>query len=253
MKALITGASSGIGMSIAKYLDNLGYDTILVARNKDRLEKLKQSLKNKSKIVVMDLSNISNLKSLYVLTKNESIDVLINCAGFGVHGEFVNTDLNKELELIDTNVLAVHVLTKLFLKEMIKRDSGYILNVSSSASFYPGPLMATYYASKSYVTSLTSAISYELKRKKSNVSISCLCPGPVDTNFNNVANVNFSVKPLTSDYVAKYAIDKMFKKKLIIIPGFKLRTAKFFSRFVPTGILMKFTYNIQKRKLKGSD
>ena len=143
------------------------------------------------------------------------------------------------------------MITKLFLKDMIRRNNGYILNVSSSASFQAGPLMATYYASKAYVTRLTVAIYEELRRKKSKVHVSCLCPGPVKTNFNNVANVEFAMKGLDSDYVAKYAIDKMLKKnKLIIIPGFKMKMAIFFNRFVSNKFAAKVIYKVQKRKEK---
>lgn len=248
MKALVTGASSGIGLEIAKYLDSLGYNLILASREKEKLEALRENLKNKSKIIVIDLNDIVSVKNLYVLTKNEDIDILVNCAGFGVHGEFVKTDLNKELEMINVNIKALHILTKLYLKDMKKKNKGYILNVSSSASFYPGPLMASYYASKAYVTSLTKAISYELQKNKSQVVISCLCPGPVSTNFNKVAGVEFSSKPLDSEYVAKYAIDNMFRRKLIIIPGSKMKIAKFMARFLPDKIIMKLTYKIQKKK-----
>ena len=133
---------------------------------------------------------------------------------------------------------------------MKKRDSGYILNVASLAAFMPGPLMTTYYATKSYVFRLTTAIYEELRRDKSNVVISCLCPGPVETNFNNVADVTFSVKGMDSKFVAKYAIDNMFKKKLIIIPGTKMKMAAFFSRFLSTKRQAKITYNIQMKKMK---
>ncbi len=250
MKALITGASSGIGYSMAKYLSSLGYDLILVARNKEKLQKIQKEIKTDVKIVVADLSQESKLKDLYVLCKNDNIDVLINNAGFGTFGEFNSTDLALEMNMIDVNIKAVHILTKLFLKDMIKRNSGYILNVSSSASFQAGPLMSTYYATKSYVTKLTLAIYEELRRDKSKVHISCLCPGPVKTNFNDVANVDFSIKGLDSDYVAKYAIDKMFKNKMLIIPGTKMKLAKFFGRFLSDKFLLKCTYNIQKKKVK---
>lgn len=250
LKALITGASSGIGKEMAVYLDKLGYETFLVSRNKTELEKVQKSLKNKSKIVVMDLCDLNNLKSLYILLKNENIDVLINNAGFGLYGEFTKTEISKEMEMLDINIKAVHTLMKLFLKDMKKRNSGYILNVSSSASFMPGPLMSSYYASKAYVTSITEAVAYELEKEKSNVKVSCLCPGPVDTNFNNVAGVTFSVKPLLPSYVAKYAIDKMFNKKTVIIPGFRIKCVKFFSRFVTNHFIMRFTYKIQKKKRK---
>lgn len=248
MKALITGASSGIGLEIAKYLDELGYHLILVARNKEKLESLATNLKHKPKIIIMDLLVESNVKSLYVLTKNEDIDILVNNAGFGDFGTFTETDINKELEMINLNVKTLHILTKMFLKDMTKKKKGYILNVASSAAFQPGPLMATYYSTKAYVLHLTEAIWYELKKQKSNVHICCLCPGPVDTNFNNVAGVNFSVRPLTAEKVARYAVDKMFKNKLIIVPGFKMKCAKFFGRFLSDKKRMAITYRIQKKK-----
>lgn len=250
MKALVTGATSGIGLDIAKYLNNLGCDLILVARNKEKLEEIQYSMKGKVKIVVMDLSIENNAKSLYVLCKKEDIDILVNNAGFGTFGTFTETDLINELNMIDLNIKAPHTLTKMFLRDMKKKDRGYILNVASSAAFQPGPLMATYYATKAYVLHLTEAIYYELKKEKSNVKISCLCPGPVDTNFNNVAGVSFSVKPLNSEYVAKYAIDKMFDGKLVILPGFKMKCAKFFGRFLSDKKLMAITYRIQKNKQK---
>lgn len=250
MKALITGASSGIGYSIAKYLSSLGYDLILVARDKEKLQKIQKELKTDVKIVVVDLAQESKLKDLYVVCKNDNIDVLVNNAGFGLFGEFNSTDLNTEINMIDVNIKAVHILTKLFLKDMVKKDSGYILNVSSSASFQAGPLMSTYYASKSYVTKLTLALYEELRKSKSNVHVSCLCPGPVKTNFNNIANVQFAMKGMDSGFVAKYAIDKMFKKKLVIVPGFKMKTILFFNRFVSNKFALKVVYKIQKRKEK---
>ena len=250
MKALVTGASSGIGLERAKYLDSLGYEIILVSRDKEKLESVAKILKNKAKIIVMDLSQVEDIKSLYVLVKNDDIDILVNNAGFGLHGNFVETDLSKELNMIDLNIKAVHILTKLFLKDMKKKNKGYILNVSSSAAFESGPLMATYYSTKSYVYRLTESIWYELKKDKSNVKVSCLCPGPVDTNFNKVAGVKFSVKPQSPKYVAKYAIDKMLKGKLLIIPGIKMKLSKFFGRFLSDKMLMRITYRIQKKKLK---
>jgi len=248
MKALVTGASSGMGREMAIYLSELGYDLILVARNKDKLLELQEKVKTNTKIVVADLKDDSKIKDLYVLCKNDNIDVLINNAGFGLFGEFTETDINTEMEMIDVNIKAVHALTKLFLKDMKKRDSGYILNVSSAASFSSGPLMATYYATKGYVTKLTLAIYEELRRDKSKVHISVLCPGPVDTNFNNTANVEFSMKGLDSRTVARYAIDKMFKNKLIIIPGFKMKMTTFFSRFISNKRSLRIVYNFQKKK-----
>lgn len=251
MKALITGASSGIGLSFAKYLSSMGWDLILVARNKERLEFIKEKLDGNVKIIVMDISTVQKVKELYVLTRKDDIDLLINNAGFGDVGEFKNTDLTNELNMIDTNIKALHVLTKAFLRDMVKKDSGYILNVASSAAFQPGgPLMATYYATKAYVRSLTEGIWYELKKRKSKVVISCLCPGPVATNFNKVAGVEFSVKPLSSDFVAKYTLEKLFQEKMVIIPGFKMKCAKFFSRFVSDKFLLRTVYKIQRKKIK---
>ena len=249
MKALITGASSGIGLDMAKYLATMKCELILVARDKAKLEKIQESLPTKVTIIVADLSNEQKVKELYVLTKNEKIDILINNAGFGTFGYFTETDINKEFEMIDTNIKAVHLLTKYFVKDMEKNNFGYILNVASSAAFQPGPLMATYYATKSYVYQLTAALNYEQKKKKTNVHVSVLCPGPVDTNFNNVAGVKFAVKPLKSSYVAKYAIDKMFEEKMLIIPGFKMKCAKFFGRFLSDKFLLKIAYKIQKNKI----
>lgn len=252
MKALITGASSGIGLECAKYLASKKIEVILVARNKEKLEAIQKTLPTKTTIIVMDLSNEQKVKELCALLKNESIDILINNAGFGSFGTFTTTELNNDLEMIDTNIKAVHILTKYILKTMIHKNSGYILNVASSASFMPGgPLMSTYYATKSYVRSLTESINYELKKQKSNVVVSVLCPGPVDTNFNNVAGVKFGVKALDAKYVARYAIDEMLeKKKMIIIPGTKMKLAKFFSRFVSDKFLLRITYRIQKKKTK---
>ena len=250
MVALITGASSGIGRDIARYLSTKGYDLILVSRNKEKLEELKKELNANSKIIPLDLSSVDNCKKLYEMLKKENIDILINNAGFGDIGLFTKTDIDIELNMIDLNIKAVHVLTKLFLDDFVKKDNGYILNVASSAAFQPGPLMATYYSTKSYVYNLTLAIYEELKQNNSNVHISCLCPGPVNTNFNNVANCEFKVKSLSSEYVAKYAVDKMFKNKLVIVPGFSIKILYIFGRIIPTKIKLKATYNIQYRKNK---
>lgn len=250
MKALVTGASSGIGYEISKYLAKRGYDIIVVSRNRQALENLKNEIKTNVQIVCMDLSVVDNCVKLYENFKDENIDVLINNAGFGMYGNFDILDINKEIEMINVNILACDILTKLFLKDMKKRDSGYILNVGSIAGFMPGPLMSSYYASKSYVVKLTQAIRKELKKSKSGVSVSVLCPGPVNTNFNNTAGVKFAVRPLSSEYVAKYAVDMLFKKKLVIVPGFTIKLARFFSKFTPDNILAEITYYIQTKKDK---
>ena len=247
MKALVTGASSGIGKDIAKYLSDKGYDLVLVSRDMDKID-LNQ-FKTKVDIESLDLSDIDSCYKLYDKYKDK-IDILINNAGFGLIGLFNKTDDKRELNMIDLNVKAYHILTKLFLKEFIKKDSGYILNVASSAAFQPGPLMATYYATKAYVHSFTLAIYEELKKMNSNVHISCLCPGPVNTNFNKVANCEFTVNSLSSEYVAKYAIDKMFKNKLLIIPGFSMKLGYYFGKIAPNKLKLKIIYSIQHRKVK---
>lgn len=245
-ESLVTGASSGIGRDIAKELSKKGYELILVARNKEKLEETQKKLVTNSKIICMDLSNNESCIKLKELTGD--VDVLVNNAGFGDFGSFEETDLNKELDMIKTNIMAMHILTKIYLKDMKKKDKGYILNVASIAGFLPGPLMSTYYATKAYVVRLTESISEELRRSKSNVKISILCPGPVKTNFNNVANVKFSIPSQSSEYVAKKAVEGMFKNKLIIIPGIKIKMVKFFSKIVPDKILAFFSYNMQHRK-----
>lgn len=251
MKALITGASSGIGTDMARYLSNeLGIDLILIARREDRLTKLKEELKTDVEIIPLDLSDIKNAEKLYKQVKNKNIDILINNAGFGLFGKFHETDVDKELNMIDLNIRTVHYLTKMFLTDFIKKDSGYILNVASSAGFMAGPKLSTYYATKNYVLRLSQAIYEEIKRDKRNVHISVLCPGPVDTEFNKIAKGEFHTSAATSEYVAKYAIDKMFKNKLVIIPTLKMKLAIFMTRLVPTKLLLHITYNIQDRKTK---
>lgn len=248
MKALITGASSGIGRDMAKYLGEKGFDLILVARNKEKLEEVKKEIKTNVEIITMDLASEENCIQLHNQVKN--VDILINNAGFGLFGEFKNTDLNTELEMIKTNVISVQILTKLFLKDMVKNDNGYILNVASIAGFLPGPLMATYYSTKAYVLRLTQSIQEELRKKKSNVKISALCPGPINTNFLSTAGVTFKTKSASSEYVARYAIDKMLKGKKIIVPTFKIKCARILCKIVPDGILEKVAYKIQKKRDK---
>ena len=248
MKALITGASSGMGRDMAKILSQKGYDLILVARDEKKLEEVKKQLKAETKIVVMDISKEENCKKLY--EENKDIDILINNAGFGDCGHFEETSLDKDIQMIHTNIIAYHILTKLYLKEMIKKDSGKILNVASIAGFMPGPLMTTYYSTKNYVVRFSESIREELRRKKSKVQISILCPGPVDTNFNKVADVEFALKGLSSEYVAKYAINKFLKGKFYIVPGWKIKLARFGAKLAPASFVAKISYNMQTRKIR---
>lgn len=250
MIALITGSSSGIGRDMAYYLSKLGYDLILVGRNIDALNSVKDKCKTNVTIYDLDLSVTENVYKLYEITKDKDIDMLINNAGFGLFGNFNETSLDRELNMINLNIIAVHILTKLFLKDFIKKDKGYILNVASSAGFMAGPKLSTYYSTKNYVLKQTLAIYEELRHMNTNVKISCLCPGPVETNFNNVAGGSFNTKSATSEYVAKYAIDKMLKNKLIIIPTLKMKLAIFGIRLLPIKLLLKINYNIQNIKIK---
>lgn len=247
MKALITGASNGLGKDFAKELSKKGYDLVLVARSKDKLETLRRELKTYIEIEVMDLSIKENAFKLYNKYKGE-IDLLINNAGFGLFGKFTDTDLDTELNMIDLNITAYHILTKLFLQDFVKKNSGRILNVASSAAFEPGPLMTTYYSTKSYVYNMTMGIYEELRREKSKVKIHVLCPGPVDTGFNDRAHVKFGVKSQKSIDVVKYALRKMEQNKLIIIPGLTIKLGVFANRILSRKTIIKFTYKIQKSK-----
>ena len=248
MKALITGASSGLGKEIAIYLDKIGYETILVARDEKNLNDVKSKLSNNCKIIVKDLTSTKDVYSLYKEVKGLEIDFVVNNAGVGQYGEYVNTNIDSDINMISLNIISVNILTKLFIKDMVNKDKGKILNISSLASFTPGPLMASYYATKAYVTNITLAIAKELKVKKSKVVISCLCPGPIDTNFNKLLNIKFGNKPLSAKYVARYGIDKCLKNKILIIPGLKNKVAKFFIKLIPLNLLLSINYKIQKEK-----
>ena len=246
MKALITGASSGIGRDMARILAEKGCDLVLVARDEKKLNTLKDELNTNVKIVTMDLSIADNCKKLHA--ENSDIDLLINNAGFGDCGNFTKTNLDKEISMINTNITAYHILTKLYLIDMKKVNRGHILNVASIAGFMPGPLMSTYYATKSYIVRLSEGIREELKKEKSNVKISILCPGPVNTNFNKVANVKFSLKEKNSFEVAKYAIEHL--NKFYIVPGLDIKLARFGVHLFPASLVAKITYMVQKRKLQ---
>ena len=248
MKALITGASSGIGRDMARYLAQKGWDLILVARREDRLAELKKELDAEIRIITADVGKTAECFRLYETLRGERIDLLVNNAGFGLAGEFSKTDLDTELNMTDVNVRAVHILTKLFLKDFIARDSGVILNVASSAGFMPGPLMATYYATKNYVLRLSEAIGEELRRSGSHVRISVLCPGPVNTEFNEVAQVKFAMKGISSEDCARAAIDGALKGKLIIVPGFMMKAGLALRHLAPEKLILRLAYGFQRRK-----
>lgn len=251
MKALITGASSGIGRDMARALARRGWDLVLVARREERLCQLAASLDVDVRVIPLDLASADNCRTLYHLVKGEDIDLLVNNAGRGLFGPFDETDLDAELEMLDVNIRCTHILTKLFLPDFKRRDSGRILNVASSAAFLPGPLLSSYYASKAYVLRLSEAIYEELRRAGSRVTISVLCPGPVDTEFDQVADVRFSSPALSSAYVAEYAIRETLKGRLLLIPGAQMKTVHLAQRLVPDKLLARICWHVQKRKSRG--
>ena len=252
MIAMITGASSGIGEALAKNLASRGFNLILVARRADRLKKIKEKLTSmfdiKVKIICADLSIAAECKLLYEKVRDMKIDILINNAGFGLFGKFEKTDLDREMEMIDVNIKAVHILTKLFLRDFSARNYGYILNVASVAGFMAGPLMAAYYASKNYVLQLTRAISQELKQNNINVYVGALCPGPVNTEFNAVAGSEFAVKGATASEVADYALNEMFKGKNVIIPKAEIKALVLAVKMLPSSLALWGTYFVQKAR-----
>lgn len=247
-KALITGASSGIGREIAMILSERGYDLILVARRTARMEELKQQLQTDVRIITADLSDPQSCFDLYEQTRNEEIDVLVNNAGFGLHGAFAETDLNTELNMIDLNIKAVHILTKLFVRDFIAKDCGYILNVASAAAFIPGPFSETYYATKGYVLRLSADLNRELKEAGSNVSVSAFCPGPVATEFTDHLDVGPSFRQRNCRFASERAVCGMFRRKTVITPGFNEKLVHLAGKFLPDALQSKISYSIQQKR-----
>lgn len=251
MYALVTGASSGIGYEISKLLAKRGFDLIIVARRKNRLDKMKKVFEERYSIKVIpmevDLSKEDNCIKLFYKVKHYPILVLVNNAGFGKLGRFEDIPLQEELDMIHTNIIATHIFTKFFIQE-IRR--GYILNVSSISAFQPDPIMSTYGATKSYLINLGLAISYELKRHKNNVSLTTVCPGPVNTEFNKVANTDFDLKSISAERCAKEAVKGLFKKKPLVIPGNDIKLLRIASKFAPLRLILPIEYKIQTNKTK---
>lgn len=252
--AVITGASSGIGKEFARRLAKEGYPLILIARRRRALELLAEELKteygNEIRILEADLCRMEQCFGVMKELEADRIAVFINNAGFGDCGYFPERNLEKELDMIDLNIRAVHVLTKLALEKMQSQKSGSILNVASSAGLMPaGPYMAAYYASKSYVASLTRAIAEELRQQKSAVYLGLLCPGPVDTEFNHRADVKFSLKGITAYRCANYAVDQMKNRRGVIIPTVSLKLAMTFGRFLPQRLYIRIAAHQQKKKI----
>lgn len=254
MKALITGASSGLGWDMAHVLSEMGYDIIAVARREERLIELKNELKTNVEVLCADITDTEQCKT--VAERAKDVDIFINNAGFGVYGDLCSSGLEEELSMIDTNIKALHILTKAVAKAFKEKGRGYILNVASLAAFFPGPLFSAYYASKAYVLRLSQALAEEMRQAKSGVSVSVLCPGPVHTEFEKVAKVNFgtgmekggNLVILKSRYVAEYAIKKMFAGKTVIIPGALMKIAVFCRHFLSDKMLARVVYAIQSKK-----
>lgn len=247
--AVVTGASSGIGAEFAKRLAKEGYGLVLTARRSGRLEKLKKRLKTECEIVTADLTKEIDCYKLYHAVEDKPVAIWVNNAGFGDCGKFRNGDLQKEMDMLSVNVKALHILTKLALRKMERQKYGSILNVASCAGLMPaGPYMATYYATKSYAASLTRAVAEELRSDKSPIYIGCLCPGPVDTEFNQVAEVEFALKGISASYCVRYALKKMKQKKTVIIPSLPVRLAMTFGRFLPEELYIRIAAHQQRKK-----
>lgn len=252
--AVITGASSGIGKEFARRLAARGYALVLVARREDRLNKLAAKFKTECRIIAADLTKKEECERVVSELEDIEIDIFINNAGFGDCSAFADSNLDRELAMIDLNVRAVHFLTKKILARFEKQGHGYLLNVASSAGLMPaGPYMAAYYASKAYVTSLTRAIAEELKEAGSLVYIGCLCPGPVDTEFNRVADVEFALPGITPGYCAGYALRQMLQRRqVVIIPTVTMKLAAVMGRIMPQNLVIYVAGRQQKRKLYGT-
>ena len=248
--ALITGATSGIGLEFARQLAKEGYRLIVTGRREERLKELEEEVDVPVRIIPGDLSKKKSCFALLEKLEDEKIDVFINNAGFGLAGAFLETDIDREISMIKVNDIAMHILFKGILKKMVAEDEGRILNVASSAGLLPaGPYMATYYASKAYVTSLTRAVAVELKQAGSKVKVSALCPGPVDTEFNQNADVVFALKGITPEKCVAAALNGMKKGRTIIVPGFMMNIVMAAQRLTPMPLLVRITGRQQKKKL----
>jgi hypothetical protein len=252
--ALVTGASSGIGLAIAQVLAENGADLILTARREERLQKLATELQEqhgvKVNVFAADLATPDAPQHLFqqIESENLRIDLLVNNAGFGSYGPFLDLDLDGELSMINLNISALVALTRLCLPAMVNRESGYVLNVASTAAYQPGPFMAVYFATKAFVLHFSEAVNEELKG--TGVSVTALCPGPTESEFGDVAGVNesamFAGKKLpTSAAVARDGLKATLARKPILIHGFSnwmlAQSVRFTPRSVVTGIIRGMT------------
>ncbi|MGD6818077.1 SDR family NAD(P)-dependent oxidoreductase [Metabacillus sp. 84] len=253
---LVTGASGGIGLELAKLAASKGHSLVLSARNEQKLYEIKQSFEKEYNAQVIihpaDLSKPEEISQLGEVLKSREIHVsyLINNAGFGLYGEFLDTDLQDELNMIDLNIRSLTHLTKMFLPGMAEKNKGGILNVASIAAFQPGPLMAVYYATKAYVLSFTEALENELN--KTNIHISALCPGPTETGFFERAELEnsklFKNGVMPADQVAKIGFDGWMNGKTVIIPGIQNKLLVGSVRFMPRKMVTSVV-----RKVQGKD
>jgi short-subunit dehydrogenase len=251
--ALITGASNGIGLELAKIHASKGGDLVLVARNKSKLDELKIALEKQFGvsvyIICKDLSAINSAQEVYEETtrRNIQVDYLINNAGFGDFGIFTETDWDKELQMIHLNITTLTLFTKLYLQDMVKRRSGKIMNVASTAAFQPGPTMAVYCATKAYVLSFTEAVSNEVSDK--GITITALCPGATETGFQTAGGMDesklFKGKKLpTAKEVADYGYTSMIKGKTVAIHGIMNYIMSNSVRFIPRALVLKVSRKI---------
>ncbi|WP_442893566.1 SDR family NAD(P)-dependent oxidoreductase [Bacillus sp. 2205SS5-2] len=252
---LITGASGGIGLALAKLFAQDQHNLVLVARSEDKLNEIAQDLSKKHSIkvnvIVSDLSKPQAAKQLFEETKRRGlvIDSLINNAGFGLFGEFEKTDMQRELEMIQVNITAVTELSKYFGQEMVERKQGQVLNVASTAAFQPGPLMAVYYATKAYVLSFSEALSNEWK--DSGITVSALCPGPTSTGFGDQAELGqsklFKSGVMDAESVARKAYEGLKQEKTVVIPGMKNKILAKAVRLMPRSIVPSIVRKAQDR------
>jgi short-subunit dehydrogenase len=252
--ALITGASSGIGMDLARLMAK-DFNLVITARSQSELEKLARELEaqhgNHVHVIAADLARPEAPREIFAEIERRGlrIDTLINNAGFGAYGDFANSNLQRNLEMIEVNISAVTALTRLALPGMLERRQGRIMNVASTAGFQPGPLMSVYYATKAYVILFSEAIANELKG--SGVTVTCFCPGPTATQFADRANMEksrlFSLGAMRSIDVARIGYRAMMKGKTMVIPGFMNRTLAFSVRLSPRKLVTSISRTLQER------
>ena len=250
----ITGASSGIGREFARRYAAMGCRLILTARRADRLQALAKELHaahgTDCRIETADLSRPEECSRLCEVLADEHIDIFINNAGFGVCGSILETDETREEEMIQVNVAAMARLFRAVVRKMHAQGGGTILNVASSAGLLPGgPYMAGYYASKAYVVSMTRGVAEELREMHSPVYVCTLCPGPVDTEFNDHAGVVFALRGITPELCVEEALLGMMHRKTIIVPSAFMRLCTSAQRLVPIPLLMPIVARQQKKKL----